>query len=325
MRPVRNPGWPEGFTLIELLVVIAIIAILAALLLPALAAAKQKAYKASCASNLRQIGLGIAAYASQNDDYVPQESWDNPPKADAVSGAGNPWQTYEACRMIQPAPTAVITQGPYGFGILFFSKTIQAAKTFYCPSVNPDNTTDGYNTFATSPNWPSIPANYPAETGNGNQYVRCDYNYYPQPKATETFNASAEGYGTVTLPVLQSTSMTFTSPNPGDPAQTALTEPVPLKASGLDQNKAVCTDELQSFQGLSHKTSGYPGGVDALFNDGHVVFEVVGGNNFKGSYLPFDPKLWDPHDYNNSSSASEGAGPGDDPTGFRIIMNGFQP
>lgn len=61
----------KGFTLIELLVVIAIIAILAAMLLPALSRARERARRAVCMSNLRQIYVGASMYAEDNDGYLP--------------------------------------------------------------------------------------------------------------------------------------------------------------------------------------------------------------------------------------------------------------
>ncbi|MCW3060338.1 MAG: prepilin-type N-terminal cleavage/methylation domain [Capsulimonas sp.] len=62
----------SGFTLIELLVVIAIIAILAAILFPVFAKAREKARQISCASNLRQLGLGLMQYTQDNDEsFMP--------------------------------------------------------------------------------------------------------------------------------------------------------------------------------------------------------------------------------------------------------------
>lgn len=60
-----------GFTLIELLVVIAIIAILAAILFPVFARARENARRTSCASNLKQIGLGIMQYTQDYDERMP--------------------------------------------------------------------------------------------------------------------------------------------------------------------------------------------------------------------------------------------------------------
>ena len=61
----------RGFTLIELLVVIAIIAILASLLLPALTAAKARARRVQCASNLKQTAMATLLYMQDQSDAFP--------------------------------------------------------------------------------------------------------------------------------------------------------------------------------------------------------------------------------------------------------------
>jgi len=85
-RKVRH-----AFTLIELLVVIAIIAILAAILFPVFAQAREKARQATCASNLRQLGMGIMMYHQDYDEKYPYWNWGNSGQGGAGSDMASLW------------------------------------------------------------------------------------------------------------------------------------------------------------------------------------------------------------------------------------------
>ncbi len=131
MKPgTLTKHWPAqeirkaGFTLIELLVVIAIIALLAALLLPALASAREAGRKASCLSNLRQIGLAIHAYAADYGGRIPYG-----PKAPPFT---SPADLYPSTG----APTSLIslqTGAPAGLGLLLQQHLCNQPRVLFCP------------------------------------------------------------------------------------------------------------------------------------------------------------------------------------------------
>ena len=94
----------RAFTLIELLVVIAIIAILAGLLLPALAAAREKARRTSCLSNLNQMSKAMESYCGDYGQYFP--SWPGWGSKDEIMGT---WSGYPFLK----GPKQVLDDGFY--------------------------------------------------------------------------------------------------------------------------------------------------------------------------------------------------------------------
>lgn len=79
----------HGFTLIELLIVIAIIAILAAILFPVFVKARENARRASCQSNMKQLGLAVSQYAQDNDGRLTGAT------GTACSTVINLWMAYD--------------------------------------------------------------------------------------------------------------------------------------------------------------------------------------------------------------------------------------
>lgn len=100
MRTSSDPR-RAAFTLIELLVVVAIIALLISILLPSLTCAREKARSAKCGVQLRNIGVGLAAYFSENNDWIPGVNTTGVEvamamrSADALRRPGLPVQTFD--------------------------------------------------------------------------------------------------------------------------------------------------------------------------------------------------------------------------------------
>lgn len=76
----------KGFTLIELLIVIAIIAILAAMLLPAIRESREKAKRANCISNLKQLSMAGFMFMQDNEDYYPGAGYPFPTQPSNPNG-----------------------------------------------------------------------------------------------------------------------------------------------------------------------------------------------------------------------------------------------
>jgi prepilin-type N-terminal cleavage/methylation domain-containing protein/prepilin-type processing-associated H-X9-DG protein len=118
----RGPRALSGFTLIELLTVIAIIGVLAAILIPTVSRIKQSTQAATCANNLRQVGIGSQLWAADNKGRMPGTG------TLASSGTSANWQdifNYAVFPAYQNNSVAVLQR----------SGDTPRPGTMYCPSI----------------------------------------------------------------------------------------------------------------------------------------------------------------------------------------------
>ena len=107
---IQNPH--KAFTLIELLVVISIIALLIGILLPALRTARESARSIACASNQRQIGISVAAYQADYDEYLPTTTASTTVGWGPLFGKKNLWALgYTQSPAFWSCPANTYTQG----------------------------------------------------------------------------------------------------------------------------------------------------------------------------------------------------------------------
>lgn len=238
----------HGFTLVELLVVISIIGLLISLLLPALAAARDEAQHAICASNLRSLGQGVFIYVDQYRGQYPIPDM-------------NDWPFGNLAGTVTPGGTGANKYGPWGFGLLYLTKIVSTPTVYYCTQPGYFGPLDTPNYFIGSLGKTGGPPDY------GSVYL--GYNYYYQRSEENQQNGNTTG--SVINPSTRRVQNRYLEPNhpftdkPTDPGSTILGSDITVSDGGIWNT---WSDHFGS--------TGSPEGCNDLYNDGSVDWITPG-------------------------------------------------
>lgn len=135
-RGAGSTGPAAGFSLLELVIVLAVTVLLTSLMLPALSQVRENLHRVVCASNLRQLGFGVAMYARDQNDRLPYSAQlaeeDSP--LDLMIARYNQTGRYDRER-----------RGWDGLGRLYLHDYCSSPECFYCPSHYGEHTVDRYD------------------------------------------------------------------------------------------------------------------------------------------------------------------------------------
>lgn len=126
----------RGFTLTDVLVSIAVVTLLITILLPALGKVHEASQRVVCASNLRQVGLGVHMYANDYDMWLPPSSF--------ATGAGANLGTDPLYLKIDGRTRGGLGSVWDGLGYLYSQDYLSDPRVYYCPSHTGSNEFETY-------------------------------------------------------------------------------------------------------------------------------------------------------------------------------------